>query len=92
MEEIMEELEQNNNDTLKEELNSLRNLYTNLKEKIYTIVDISESDYQLVLSNLEKSLQHPFDIISLIKEYLTEIMHIQCRKSRENFRQREYYR
>ena len=77
MEEIMEELEQNNNDTLKEELNSLRNLYTNLKEKIYTIVDISESDYQLVLSNLEKSLQHPFDIISLIKEYLTEIMHIQ---------------
>ena len=79
MEEIMEELEQNNNDTLKEELNSLRNLYTNLKEKIYTIVDISESDYQLVLSNLEKSLQHPFDIISLIKEYLTEIMHIQMK-------------
>ena len=47
-----------------------------MKEKIYRIIDISESDYQLVLSNLEKSLKHPFDIISLIKEYLTDIMNI----------------
>ena len=76
MEELMELLEQNNNDTLHAELNSLRSLYTNLKERIFTVNSISESELQTVLNNLKNSLEYPFDIISLIKEYLREIMNI----------------
>ena len=70
MEEIMELLEQNNNDTLLSYLTSLRNLYSNLYEQI------SDNNYQSVLNNLENSIQYPFNIIKSIKEYLNEIMNI----------------
>ena len=76
MEEIMTILEQNNNDTLRSELNSLRDLYNNLKQRIYSINSLTEAQYQTVLSNLDNSLKYPFDIISNIKEYLKEIMKI----------------
>ena len=76
MEEIMAILEQNNNETLRSELNSLRDLYNNLKQRIYSINSLTEAQYQTVLSNLDNSLKYPFDIISNIKEYLKEIMKI----------------
>ena len=76
IEEILILLEQNSNDTLKNELLTLKDLFTNLKEGIYTINSITESDFQTVLSNLENSLQYPFDIIKRIKEYIKELMNI----------------
>ena len=76
MEELMDLIEQSNNDTLKAELASLRTLYTNIRDGIYTISSITEDQRQTVLNNLKNSLEYPFDIISLIKEYLREIMNI----------------
>ena len=76
MEELMDLIEQSNNDTLKAELASLRTLYTNIRDGIYTISSITEDQRQTVLNNLKNSLEYPFDIISKIKEYLREIMNI----------------
>ena len=76
MKEILDLLELNSNDTLKKELNSLEELYTNLKEKTVTINSISESQLQMVISNLENSYEYPNSIIQGIKRYITEIMNI----------------
>ena len=73
---LMDLLELNSNDTLKDELNYLKNLYNNLKDKIYTINSITEPQYQTVLSNLENSYQYPSDIIRGIKDYIIETMDI----------------
>ena len=74
--EIMNLLELNSNETLKEELNSLQNLYINLKQKIYSINLITKSELQNVLSNLESSLQYPTNIIEGIKNYINEILNL----------------
>ena len=76
MKEILDLLELNSNDTLKKGLNSLEELYTNLKERTITINSISESQLQTVISNLENSYQYPNRIIQEIKRYITEIMNI----------------
>ena len=76
IQEIMDLLELNSNDTLKDELNSLKDLYTNLKEKIYTINSITELEYQTVLSNLDNSYKYPPYIIKGIKDYINEIMNL----------------
>ena len=76
IQEIIDLLELNSNDTLKDVLNSLNDLYTNLKEKIYTINSITEPEYKTVLSNLDDSIQYPSDIIKKIKDYICENMHL----------------
>ena len=76
IQEIFDLLELNSNDTLKDILNSLNDLYNNLKERIYTINSVTESEYETVLKNLENSLQHPADIIKRIKDYVIERMNI----------------
>ena len=69
-------LELNSNNTLKIELNRLKDLYNNIKNNIYKIKSITESDYRKVLSNLDKSFQYPSDIINDIKNYIEENMNI----------------
>ena len=76
IQEILDLLELNSRETLKDELNSLKALYTNLKEKIYTINSITELQYQTVISNLENAYQYPPDIIKGIKDYIIEVMKI----------------
>ena len=76
IEEIIYLLELNSNNTLKMELNRLKDLYNNIKNNIYTIKSITESKYQKVLSNLENSFQYPSDIIQGIKNYIEESMKI----------------
>ena len=74
--ELTELLEENSNDTLKSEIHSLQSLYDNLRDEIYTINSITEIDFEKVLSNLEKGMKYPYDIITKIKEYIIEIMNI----------------
>ena len=73
IEELLIKLEQNSNDTLTNVLASLKKLINDLKEDKFSIGD---DKYQLILSNLENSLQYPSDIIQKIKEYLSEIKNI----------------
>ena len=76
LEEIIYLLELNSNNTLKIELSRLKDLYSNIKNNIYTIKSITESDHQKVLSNLDKSFLYPSDIIQGIKNYIEESMKI----------------
>ena len=74
--EIINLFNQNTNETLKDEINYIKDLYDKLQKKIYTITSISESEYQTVLSNLENSIQYYYSIVQDIKDYLIEIMNI----------------
>ena len=74
LKEFMEIFEQNANDTLINELSSFQKLISDLKENNYTVDSRADNEYQLVLSNLENSLQYSFDIINKIKDYLLEII------------------
>ena len=76
IEEILYLLELNSNNKLKIELNRLKDLYNNIKNNIYKIKLITESDYQKLLSNLDKSFQYPSDIINGIKNYIEANMNI----------------
>ena len=76
IQEVFDLLELNSNDTLKDILNSLNDLYNNLKERIYTINSITEIEYQTVLQNLENTLRYPADIIKRIKDYVIESMNL----------------
>ena len=77
IEEILYLLEINSNNALKKELLRLKDLYKNIKSNIYKIKLITESDYQKVLSNLDKSFKYPSDIINEIKNYIEENIKIE---------------
>ena len=69
-------IELNSNETLIHELNSLKDLYNNIKENIYTIENITTSQFETVFSNLDNSYQYPNDIIEEINKYINEIMYL----------------
>ena len=76
IETLLKYLEKNSDYALKNDLFSLRNLYTNLKNKIFTINDATDADLQTVLSNLENSLEYSSEIIKEIITYIRESMNI----------------
>ena len=76
IQEIINLFDQNTNETLKDEISYIKDLYDKLQKKIHTITSISESEYQTVLSNLENSIQYYYSIVQDIKDYLIEIMNI----------------
>ena len=69
-------MEQNSDDSLRYELTSLKSLYNNLKNRIYTINSITEADLQTVISNLENASEYPSEIIKAIINYIKELMNI----------------
>ena len=76
IQEIINLFYQNTNETLKDEISYIKDLYYKLQKKIHTITSISESEHQKVLSNLENSIQYYYSIVQDIKDYLIEIMNI----------------
>ena len=76
LEEVMEIFEQNSKDTLINDLSSFQKLISDLKEYNFTVDSLTNNEYQLIMSNLENSLQYPFDIINKIKNYILEIINI----------------
>jgi hypothetical protein len=68
--------EENANDSLKENISTINELYNNLLNKSYIINNATEEDYQTVLSNLENSKKYPNDIIIKIKNYIDEIINL----------------
>ncbi len=76
IETLLKYLEKNSDYALKNDLFSLRNLYTNLKNKIFTINDVTDADLQTVLSNLQNSLEYPSGIVEEIIKYIRESMNI----------------
>ena len=74
--ELMSLLDQNSNDTLKKELQSIEDLYNNLRDGIYSINSITQLDYETVLSNLNNAQKYPSDIINRIVDYIKEKINI----------------
>ena len=72
--ELMLLLELNSDEALKDELESLRNLYNSIKNKEIEIYSATEPEVAKVLSNLDRALIYPTDIIKEIQKYLNEIM------------------
>ena len=76
IQEIINLFEQNTNESLKDEILYLEDLYDKLQKKIFKITSISESEEQTVLSNLDNSIQYYYSTVEGIKNYLVEIMNI----------------
>ena len=63
-------------DCLKKNLISLKELYNNLLNENYTVNNITNQEYQTVLSNLDNSYKYPNDIINKINNYILETINI----------------
>ena len=74
IQQLINSIELNTNDTLKDELNSLKTLYNNIKENNFTINSITEVQRQTILSNLENSYNYPTDIIHKLNEHINDII------------------
>jgi len=68
--------EKNSNNSLKNELFYIKDLYNKIKERIYTINFAGNEQHNLVLSNLKNSEQYPLDIINKLKNYTIEKLNI----------------
>ena len=69
-------IELNSNETLNNELNSLQELYNNIKNEVYIIKSITSSQKNKVLSNLDNSYHYPIDIIKKLGNYINEVMYL----------------
>ena len=73
---LMASFNESTKESLKKNLTSLNELYNNLLNGSYTIKDITDQEYQTVLSNLDNSYKYPSDIISKINNYIFELINI----------------
>ena len=68
--ELINMFEYESEEALKSEREYILDMYTRLMNKSYTIVDISDSDFQLVLSNLLNIYNYTLDIIVEIRKLI----------------------
>ena len=73
---LMNSFNESTNESLKKNLTSLKELYNNLLNKNYTIKNITNQEYQAVLSNLDSSYKYPRDIINKIYNYIFEVINL----------------
>ena len=76
IEKLMNSFSKRTNESLKKNLTSLKELYNNLSNKNYTIKNITNQEYQIVLSNLDNSYKYPGDIINKIYNYIFEAINL----------------
>ena len=76
IEKLLNSFKQSSNESLKKNLTYLKELYENLLNENYTIKNITNQEYQTVLSNLENSYKYPSDIINKINNYIFEVINI----------------
>ena len=76
IEKLMNSFSKRTNESLKKNLTSLKELYNNLSNKNYKIKNITNQEYQIVLSNLDNSYKYPGDIINKIYNYIFEAINL----------------
>ena len=76
IENLMNSFNKTSYDVLKKNLSYIENLYNNLLNGSYTINNITDQEFQKVLSNLENSYKYPRDIIDKINNYILEMSEI----------------
>ena len=76
IENLMLSFKESTNDSLKKNLSYIKELYNNLLDGSYIINNITDQDFEKVLSNLDNSYKYPKDIIIKINNYIIEMSQI----------------
>ena len=76
VQEVIALFEESTQDSLKKELSSLNDLCEKITNKIYSINNINNDQYQTVVLNFQNFNKYTNDIINYIKNYIIEIINI----------------
>ena len=76
VEQFIQMFEEDSKEMLETEREYLLDMYTRLMNGSYTIVGVSEADFEKVLTNLLNSYNYPYEIIEKIKEFILKEINI----------------